>query len=224
MIYKWNEITYNTFKGIFNEFLQRADYLKDKVIEIQIPAACITGKSQARVYLTVHPEILDLAGPKFERVDDCFVRPMVAVAKMEGTTPREILSRPGCMCTVTFEEESDRPLLAPLFIPGEHTMAFLSLFFGDLDEVTPIMKEVGNGPKRNDGRGYWYIKKGNCRTIDLTKGSLERWHGSQEKTVRMRTIDWDTWYKMADARISGQGLLNDEGDLDIMDFTLGEDE
>lgn len=217
MIYKWNEINYSTFKELFKEFRERVDYLKDKVIEIQEPLAIIDGDHMTRVYLSTNPAVLDLA-------KDCedgqpFMKAFMTVCQIEKLQPKEILEKENAITCLAYDAGSKIPTIMPMFIGNEHCRAFLSIFFGDLNESTPLMEKMGEKP--DNRTGYWYLKeKSGKRFIDLGNNAVDRWLGSDKKTVRIRTLDYVDWWKMVNGYKSDHCVLDQSDDLMEDDFEL----
>lgn len=209
-ISKWNEISYETFKDVFYRFVEREDWTKDLVLEVQDPLSISKGDHYDRMYLGTCIEVT--GWDKF--CSQPYIDILQSVAERNGETLEEAVKNPERKCVVLVMLQRKNPTVVPLLNGkgGANYAALLAGFFGDTMglESDEDLLDVKN-PK-------WYFKDGEERKVDPRKNAYKN-YGPAVKLSRIRTMDYTVWKEDIDGYLLENKPLSYISD-DLKNMTL----
>ena len=119
-IYKWNEITYDTMKEVFSSFMNREDWTKGKVLEIQDPVAIRNGDHNCRFYIGHSINIYDWP-------EQPFLWLIKKISNFFGADDKKLIKDTMSLCIY----KDGIPTIIPLFIEDKQCRVILASCFGD---------------------------------------------------------------------------------------------
>ena len=192
MIYKWNELKYPDFKDIFLDFVDGADWAKNKIMEIQDPVKTAMGKSDDRIFFGKQINIYD-----YKEYNKQIIGTLSALTSMcpgLDITDNVALS----MCLL---DKNNGPCITPIVnnwinssVSSEEQLNVLfGPSFGETDKVNKYMSEMIKAPLI-----LWYTKPDKSdsdkKVVDLRYLS-GKYYKPDDKYVRFRTMDFEDWQK-----------------------------
>lgn len=184
---KWAEIDLEMFIEIFDDFWNNADWTTNLVLEIQNIPALLARCSESRVYIGNKINLYDFK--EYNENTISFLESAKSLLRDRFRIDNEMLEESDptkiSLCITT----DGIPKITPI---SNNSFNLLTSCFG-------IVNEGSNDPIQiyaSSLMTLWYIKtnKGK-RILDYRKESFKNYNNSQ-KYIRMRTLDYDDWYKM----------------------------
>lgn len=182
-IYKWNEITYDTMKEVFSSFMNREDWTKGKVLEIQDPVAIRNGDHNCRFYIGHSINIYDWP-------EQPFLWLIKKISNLFGADDKKLIKDTMSLCIY----KDGIPTIIPLFIEDKQCRVILASCFGD---TLGIVEEGEDSFQTLNMQALkWYLKESDgTRRLDQSEGANKKYSGS-EKYVRTRTLEYEAWEDM----------------------------
>lgn len=173
--HKWNEITYETMKEVFTSFINRENWTKDVVLEIQDPVAIRVGKPR-RFYLGSCINMRD-----FLAYDEPYVVLLERISEKKGLKVEDFFEDFHGINLCILEDKN--PTIIPIFAKEKQCEVILATCFGD-----PGMTKE----EADTSQVKWYIKDAEGqRYIDQ---SPQVKYSDKERLIRTRVVDYDKWF------------------------------
>ena len=181
MIGKWEEISVELFKEIFNFYLNHEGSSVDKVIEIQ-NIQCIGQDNETRIFLGSKMNPLDW------KEDNKLVVELYDKMKKHGLGEK-VLDDISILNVCYFQQGA--PLISPIGATSENINLFLMTCFGNKEELddNPLFSLI----KDINETVVWY-RRGSDGKINYvtTRPKIS----DSDKLVRIRVMDYKDWEKI----------------------------
>lgn len=178
MIYKWNEVKYVDFIDFLVQILEeKEECFVNKVVEVQESMSIkVDDPGIRRVFIGNN---INLESCDFSNKEDIeLIFQLESIMKMLKTDSIGV-------CSLDLD---CGPQLIPLPFGNNNINTLRGIFFGEKELIEPIFRNLI--PK---SYALWYFYKDGNKTIDIgNKGDYK----PDQKYVRFRTLDFDTWKDM----------------------------
>ena len=210
-IFKWNETPYEYFKEILIGFAKEEGYAKNRVLEVQEPLGIKVGANLRRTFFGKKINIFDFESYNKNHVE--------LLKKMQSMIPDMMLNMVNGdtmgMCNL---DPVNGPKISPILTKDRGMDLVWSSMFGETALETKMTKMIAEKAPCI----MWYLKdKDGNRLMDISPNSARK-YSNQERMVRFRTIDFDTWKQMVeDWMIEGKDLTEyTKDDLQAKDIAV----
>ena len=178
MIYKWNEISMEMFKDIFDAYWRGDDWSKDKVLEIQNLSAIKDGIPDIRIYFGKGIDIYDWVEWNKSAIE--------IIKKMDSIMPVNILISHKKLSMCLLIDRS--PKITPLGSVDVHYNLIWNMCFGANYDINLDFDIFSN-----QSLNLWYTKNGDLYEVHTENNTNIP---DESKFIRVRSIDLKDWNDM----------------------------
>ena len=179
MIYKWNEISLDMFKDVFDAYWRGDDWTCDKVLEIQNPIAIKSYWSDSRIYFGKGIDINEWSDWNKESLR--LINSINPHISMKSLITNQKIS----MCLL-----EGGPRITPLGSVGVHYNLIWNMCFGADQKIS---SDLELSFPREKSLCLWYTKEDGKYIIDPYKYND---YDNFTKMIRVRSIDLVDWKEM----------------------------
>ena len=180
MIYKWNEISMEMFKDIFDAYWRGDDWSKDKVLEIQNLSAIKDGIPDIRIYFGKGIDIYDWAEWNKSAIE--------IIKKMDSIMPINVLISHKKLSMCLLIDQS--PKITPLGSVDVHYNLIWNMCFGANYDIN---LDFDFDISSNQSLNLWYTKNGDLYEVHTENNTNIP---DESKFIRVRSIDLKDWNDM----------------------------